>query len=209
MPFHSSRPCQRVVLTGGPGSGKTAVLEVIRRSFPARVRVLPEAASILFNGGFPRGPEPAERRAAQRAIFHVQRELEAMAEEQDPGGVFLCDRGSLDSLAYWPGDPTQFLAELGTTREAELARYHTVIHLRTPGDGEGYDHRNPARVEDAAEAARIDLRTLEAWEGHPRRFVVESSADFMDKVVRVVSLLEAGLPHPPKPEELAGVRKEL
>lgn len=44
---------KRIVLTGGPGAGKTALLELIRQSFCAHVKVLPEAASIIFGGGFP------------------------------------------------------------------------------------------------------------------------------------------------------------
>lgn len=202
-----SRPCRLIVLTGGPGAGKTAVLEVIRRNFPSRVAVLQESASILFSGGFPRGTELHLRRAAQRAIFHVQRELEAIAIEEGRCGAALCDRGSLDGLAYWPGDPQSFLDAFATTRQAEFARYHAVIHLRTPPDGKGYDHSNPVRVEDAEEAARIDDLILEAWEGHPRRFLVESSLDFLDKVVRVVSILNTELPEPPKPTELTGVVK--
>lgn len=35
---------RRVVLTGGPGAGKTATLELIRQSFCEHVHVLPEAA---------------------------------------------------------------------------------------------------------------------------------------------------------------------
>ena len=34
---------RRVVLTGGPGAGKTALLELIRQSFCAHVKVSPEA----------------------------------------------------------------------------------------------------------------------------------------------------------------------
>ncbi len=45
---------KRIALTGGPGAGKTAVLELLRKYFCKHVRVLPEAASILFGGGFPR-----------------------------------------------------------------------------------------------------------------------------------------------------------
>lgn len=45
---------KRVVLTGGPGAGKTALLELVRQSFCTHVKVLPEAASIVFGGGFPR-----------------------------------------------------------------------------------------------------------------------------------------------------------
>jgi dephospho-CoA kinase len=43
---------RRVVLTGGPGAGKTAVLELIRQDFCKHVKVLPESASILFGGDF-------------------------------------------------------------------------------------------------------------------------------------------------------------
>lgn len=191
-------PCRLVVLTGGPGAGKTAVLEVIRRNFGGQVAVLPEAASILFRGGFPRGTRPQERRCVQRAIFHVQRQLERMALEDGPHLVVLCDRGTVDGLAYWPGDPGAFWVEVGSDRAAELARYHAVIHLRTPADGEGYDHSNPERRESAGEAATIDAAIHEAWEGHPRRFTVDSTADFMDKVVRVLALLAGEMPrkHP-------------
>ncbi len=187
-------PCRLIVLTGGPGAGKTAVLEVIRRNFGGQVFVLPEAASILFRGGFPRGSRPSERRCAQRAIFQVQRQLERLALEDGPHLVALCDRGTVDGLAYWPGDPAAFWSELGTDRATELARYHAVIHLRTPDDAGGYDHSNPVRRESAEEAAVVDAAIHAAWEGHPRRYTVESTVDFMDKVVRVLALLAGEMP---------------
>jgi predicted ATPase len=93
---------RRVVLTGGPGAGKTAVLELVRQSFCAHVRVLTEAAGILFAGGFPRDRTPGTRRPAQRAIFHVQRELEAVADATN-SAIVLCDRGTVDGVAYWTG----------------------------------------------------------------------------------------------------------
>ena len=73
---------KRIVLTGGPGAGKTAVLELIRQSFCKHVKVLPEAASIIFGGGFPRTKGVLVRQAAQRAIFYVQRELEIAADSR-------------------------------------------------------------------------------------------------------------------------------
>ena len=51
-----------VVLTGGPGGGKTALLEMARRYFCQHVVILPEAASIIFGGGFPRLVAPGGRR---------------------------------------------------------------------------------------------------------------------------------------------------
>ena len=41
-----------------------------------QVVIVPEAATLLFSGGFPRSLEPSAILAAQRAIFHVQRNLE-------------------------------------------------------------------------------------------------------------------------------------
>lgn len=183
-----------VVLTGGPGAGKTAVLEVIRRNFCEHIAVLPESASILFGGGFPRRPERGAREAAQRAIARVQRELERMAVEEARAAVVLCDRGTVDGLAYWPGAEADFWSDLGTSRAAELARYAAVIHLRTPADGSGYDHSNPVRTESAREACEIDARIGKAWDGHPRRFFIESSAEFIGKVAAVISLVRAEVP---------------
>ena len=64
-----------IVLTGGPGAGKTAVLEMLRRVVCPHVAILPESAGILFSGGFWRGTSIDAHKSAQRAIFHVQREL--------------------------------------------------------------------------------------------------------------------------------------
>jgi predicted ATPase len=184
---------RRVVLTGGPGAGKTAVLELIRRSLCDHVKVLPEAAGVVFGGGFPRDEDPACVRAAQRAIYHVQRELEATGDAHNPA-VVLCDRGTVDGLAYVPDHREDFWASLGTTLTGELGRYDTVIHLRTPPAARGYDHSNPLRTESAAAAAEVDERIFQAWATHPRRFVVESSVNFLDKAARTLEIIRAELP---------------
>jgi predicted ATPase len=183
-----------VVLTGGPGAGKTAALEVIRRHLCAHVTVLPEAATILWTGGFPRRATAPARRAAQRAIARVQRELEEIALAEPGAELILCDRGTIDGQAYWPGDPESMWEQLGTTREAELRRYAAVIHLRTPTEANGYNRANPVRTETARQAAEIDARLVLAWDGHPRRFFVEGQADFLDKVRQAVQLVQAELP---------------
>ena len=141
---------RRVVLTGGPGAGKTAVLELIRLFFCEHVKTLPEAAGIVFGGRFPRSERPALRQAAQRAIYHIQRELESVAENEN-AAVVLCDRGTVDCSAYWTGEGDLFSA-VGTTRALELARYETVIHLRTPGAPHAYNRNNPLRLESIEEA---------------------------------------------------------
>jgi predicted ATPase len=194
------RPCpcserhaqRRVVLTGGPGAGKSAVLELIQQSFCEHVRVLPESAGILFGGGFPRGRSPVMARAAQRAIYFTQRELEATAEDGN-AAIVLCDRGTVDAAAYWPG-PEVFWTAVGTTAQAELARYAAVIHLRTPRAGSGYNQRNPLRIESAAEAAEVDERILRAWEGHPNRATVNEAPTFLAKASLALEALQREMP---------------
>ncbi|MFZ2625695.1 MAG: AAA family ATPase [Propionibacterium sp.] len=189
------RPCpctqrhepRRVVLTGGPGAGKTAVLELVRHSLCRHVQVLPESAGIVFGGGFPRGSEPEVRRAGQRAIFFVQRELEAAADGAN-AAVTLCDRGTVDGSAYWPG-PHDLWSSVGTTLREQLGRYYAVIHLRTPAPDQGYDHTNVLRIETAAQTMAIDARIGDVWSQHPRRFTIEASPDFLDKAQRAVAIL--------------------
>ena len=182
----------RIVLTGGPGAGKTAVLELIRQNFCTHVRVLNEAAGIVFGGGFPREGDLEWKRAAQRAIFYVQRELEAGADSGNPA-VVLCDRGTVDGAAYWPG-PEDMWSSVGTTLRDQLSRYDAVIHMKTPALTEGYNRQNPLRRESAAEAALVDRRIALAWASHPRRFVVEAEPDFLDKAKHVVDILRGEVP---------------
>ena len=183
---------RRVVLTGGPGAGKTATLELIRQSFCRHVAILPEAAGILFGGGFPRDGSLTVRKAAQRAIFYTQRELEASCEASD-AAIVLCDRGTVDGAAYWPG-PEELWPAVDTTLPEQLGRYDAVIHLRTPRAEGGYDRSNPLRIETAAEAAALDEAIARVWEGHPRRYVIDAAEDFLGKAARALEALRAELP---------------
>ena len=88
----------------------------------------------------------------------------------------------------------EFLSSLATSEAEQLARYAAVIHLRTPAAHQGYNHQNPLRTESATVAAEIDERILQAWQRHPRRFIVDSSADFLAKAAQAFDLLIAEVP---------------
>ena len=183
---------KKIVITGGPGAGKTAVLELVRRSLCEHVHIVRESASVVFGGGFPRTGDMEARRAAQRAIFYVQRELESAATLSN-STILLCDRCTVDGAAYWPG-PDQLWDGVGTSLAEQLTRYHAVIHLRTPPLTGGYNHQNPLRLESANEAAAIDARIAEIWAGHPRRYEVAATPDFLTKAARAIELLRREVP---------------
>lgn len=186
--------CKLVVVTGGPGAGKTAILEIAKRNFCEHIVVIPEAASIVFGGGFWRKETLPAKKAAQRAIFQVQRELERVVIEEGNAAIALCDRGTLDGLAYWPETQEGFFQELGINRKQELERYAAVIHLRSPAQNQGYNLSNPVRIESAEEAAKIDARIELAWRGHSNSSLIESDIDFMVKAQKAMTIIRSLLP---------------
>lgn len=182
-----------IVLTGGPGAGKTAVLELVRKSFCEHVSILPESASILFGGGFWRKESVPGRKGAQRAIYHIQRELEQIVLEERKAAIALCDRGTIDGLAYWPAHETDFWQDVQSTKAEQMKRYEAVIHLRSPSLEKGYNHQNPVRIESAHQAKEIDEKLVALWKSHPKHHIIESTDDFMKKVEVAVQLIKSYL----------------
>ena len=182
-----------VVLTGGPGGGKSAILELARLYLCRHVVFIPEAAGIVFGGGFPRISGPEGRRASQRAIYRIQREMEDLALHNRDAGMIVCDRGTIDGLAYWPGQPADFFASTATSREAELARYFGIIHIQTPFSPLQYQQTG-IRHESLEQARTIDRRISHLWATHPRHHEVSAEIDFIDKASRAIDLLRGELP---------------
>lgn len=174
----------RIVLTGGPGGGKTTAADLFRREIGKKVVVVPETATMLFTGGFPRVGEPKARAATQRAIFHAQVALEDIQGALYPGRVLLCDRGTIDGAAFWPEEaPEGFFKTMGTTLQAELERYDAVIFFESAAVGDiSIEGGNPARTESNAQARELDIRLRDLWSKHPNFHFIPHSASFFEKL---------------------------
>nr|BFD59984.1 hypothetical protein CKG001_20910 [Bdellovibrio sp. CKG001]BFD63391.1 hypothetical protein BdHM001_20720 [Bdellovibrio sp. HM001]BFD67277.1 hypothetical protein HAGR004_22990 [Bdellovibrio sp. HAGR004] len=195
----------KVAITGGPSGGKTTLIEALKKELGQRCAVVPEAASILYRGGFPRFKDPQTIVHAQRAIYATQFELEAMISYVSQKNLVVCDRGSLDSAAYWPSTaPVDFFTALNTTKEKELARYDWVIHLDT-ASAEYYDASNPIRTETFQEAWDLNSRIKDAWSGHPRRVIITHNEDFLSKMTTSLAVIRAIMAHKSAEE----IKKEL
>jgi len=182
----------RIVLTGGPGGGKTTAADLFRREIGERVVLVPEAATLLFSGGFPRVQEPLAVRAAQMAIFHLQRSLEEVQSARFPRRILLCDRGTLDGAAYWPGSTDEYFEVSGTTLDAELARYDAVIFFETAAvGGASIEGGNPIRNETVEQAVALDRKLRELWSRHPRFVLVPHNQSFFKKISFGLASLES------------------
>jgi predicted ATPase len=180
----SNRNHFRIVLTGGPGGGKTTAADLFRREIGEKIVVVPETATMLFMGGFPRVGETKARAATQRAIFHAQVGLEEVQGALYPGRVLLCDRGTIDGAAFWPDDaPEGFFESLGTSLKRELTRYDAVIFFESAAVGDiSIEGGNPARTESNEEARRLDMRLRKLWSEHPNFNFVPHSRSFFAKL---------------------------
>jgi len=192
---------KRIVITGGPSAGKTTLLDLLQKQYGDRVAIAPEAASMLLRGGFMRPDTDADRVHTQRAIFSLQRELEAkaIAHCATTHGVcetkvsLFCDRGSMDGAAYWPGTAESFVAEMGTTVEHEYSRYSLVLHLQSAEEGRGYT-RTEIRTESASEAAQLDQLIARGWGAHPNYVFIPNGDSFIAKLNEAFRILEPNLP---------------
>ena len=167
----SARP--RIVLTGGPGGGKSTLIEELRvdPAWAGRFVAWPETVSFARIVGIP----PTEK-LFERVVVNLATALEdALDRALDPTDrrVILCHRGSLDAMAFWRQrgwSPDEFFEFTRTTREGHYARYAGVIHLVTAADGApaAYTRWPDAhRPESPAEAVAVDDWLAEAWGSHP------------------------------------------
>jgi hypothetical protein len=179
-------------LTGGPGGGKTTAADLFRRELGPRVVIVPESATILFGGGFPRSLQLDARRSAQAAIYHVQRNLEDVQAALYPDRILLCDRGTIDGAAYWPDGSDDYFRAMSTTLEVELARYDAVVFFETAAvAGLSIEGGNPIRQESLAQARALDAALRAQWSRHPRFLFVPHDQSFLRKLTSAFTLLQS------------------
>jgi predicted ATPase len=182
---------KRIVLTGGPGGGKTTALDLIRRELSGKIASVPEAATMIFSGGIDRTENEIVLKAQQTAIFNLQKNLEDIQRVSHPECLILCDRGSLDGLAYWPGEPEEFFTEMNTSIEQEFARYDAVIFFETAAkSGESIKSNNPIRNESDKAAISLDDKLQKIWSKHPNYNLISSSESFIKKVMFGIMTIE-------------------
>ncbi|HEX8325230.1 MAG TPA: AAA family ATPase [Tepidisphaeraceae bacterium] len=189
-----SRP-KTIVLTGGPGAGKTVVTTALLARHPDRLVLVPEAATAVYLKLDTRWDrlDTDGRRRVQTLMYEHQLDQEARYAADHPGKILLLDRGTIDGAAYWPDGADQFWPAVKTTLPDELARYDAVLWLETAAALGIYDGAasNVVRFEDASAAVDSGRRLLDLWQPHPHLHHVGAFARVEDKVAAVVEIVDA------------------
>ena len=186
MPKHKARKqeIKKIALTGGPGGGKSTAAELFKLEYKDFISLVPEVATLLFRGGYPRVDSPHVVESIQKSIFHVQNNIEDTYATLFPHHTLLCDRGTVDGGAYWPMGPEDFYKTMGTTLKKELERYDAVIFFETAAAGGlAIDLGNPVRNEDQRKAIEIDLRLNALWSQHPNFVYIKNEPSFLQKIL--------------------------
>jgi predicted ATPase len=174
--------CPVIVLTGGPGGGKSTLIEELSHdpTSTGRFAAVPEA--ILTMGNVNISPQ---EKLFQHVMVQMQIAMEdglARALGPDDRRIILCNRGSLDPLAYWLERgwlEEEFFTSTRTTYADHYQRYAAVIHLVTAADGAEHAYRrwpDDHRRETTEQAILLDNRLGKAWQDHPRYYRLDNNA---------------------------------
>lgn len=189
---------KKIVITGGPCSGKSTMLNLIENTFKEKgykVIIVSETATELIRGGVTPFGGQENMFIFQDYLLSLQFKKEEVYEkaamEMDAEKIIiLYDRGLLDNKAYVSKEEFETILDKFNTTENELIdRYDLVLHLVTTANGAEEHYtlaNNTARSESLEDARRIDELTLNAWIGHPRLRIFDNSTDFEGKVERVL-----------------------
>jgi len=192
--FEAVRRVRRVVITGGPGSGKSTVLTELRPHYPDAMFV-PEVATILISqvGVRPKPGDPVSLAKFQQAVYRTQRIFERTSVEfaaLEGKRLVVMDRGTMDNAAYIGVRELERL--MNTTARAEYSYYDAVIALDVPPRAvyERIKGNNPARSEDYPAAAALERAIVGAWSGHPKLAIVGNDGGWDGKVADVRRVLD-------------------
>ncbi len=186
----------RIVLTGGPCSGKSSIMESLKSAAGSYIHCVPETASIIISqvGIKPISGDPFAMQRFNRLIYRVQRIFEATSAEyaisQGKKAIVL-DRGSVDNAAYMPGGLKEMEDVYKTSRKSEYAQYDLVLYLEVPPANiyEKMKSHNPARSEDYNQAKELGKCIREAWEDHPNFHVISNKGGWKKKEESVLEAI--------------------
>ena len=194
---------KRIVLTGGPGSGKTSVLEKINQVYSSegyKVIIVPETATELMNNGITFKDGSISLVDFQELVMRLQlakeeivdRNIELMGSDKV---IVVYDRGTIDNTAYInKNEFEEILTRLNHVKSFTdlMNKYDLVINL--VGREDFYTtENNKARSESASDALKLGDATLKCWLGHKTVKIVMPKDTVVEKINEVLNIINESL----------------
>ena len=181
----------RIVLTGGPGEERRPPsISFAERSAKAWSSFL-KLRRCFFEAVFRGRTKSMHASRRRQPSFMCSGTSKTCSPRSIPSGYLLCDRGTIDGAAYWPGGASEFFDFVGSTLANELERYDAVLFFETAAaGGMSIEGGNPARIESNEQAIDLDHRLRELWLQHPRAVVVPHHTSFVTKIMLGLVALE-------------------
>lgn len=192
----------KLVLTGGPCAGKTAMLKSIETFFKNldwKVCSVPECASLLLKWDKPFYDLKDEQKYeilkdVIMFTMDMQEQIVNSVQSIEKNVLIIYDRGTIDALAYLPRDKWQQMLLENNWSYSDLrdSRYDQVIHLVSTAIGAKANYKidnhkfRPHNIELARE---LDNATATAWQNHACFDIIDNSTDFRGKLWRVIEII--------------------
>lgn len=197
----SEKKIYKIVITGGPCSGKTEAMSRIKDSLTEKgytVLFCHETATELITGGVAPWTcnTNVEFQRCQLQLQYAKEKVFWKAANHMPGEqiIIIFDRGFLDNKVYMTDEEFErLLEEMGSTEKERQDWYDAVFHLITAAKGNEESYtlaNNEARIETVEQARELDDKLLKAWKHHPHHEIIENSDDFdwkMEKLLEGIS----------------------
>ena len=188
-----------IAISGGPCAGKTNALPRVKKYFEDQgvlVLTIQEAATELLNSGATYNvcngaigfqSSILKLQLAKEDLF-IRIAKETKSEKQI--AVILCDRGTVDCLAYLTDkERQQFLNNNSTSHSQLLSRYDAVFFLTSVAKGNENEYSlesNTARFETLSEAISVEKRLLDVWKRHKTIYYIDYEDEFTVKIERLI-----------------------
>lgn len=193
---------KKFLITGAPCSGKSSVLELLRKEFLGRIMTVPEIPSLFVSNGMTPDSWNSVIGSLQKDVefikeiirtrLHLEHHFEQVARL---AGVsyLLCDRGLADAAAYLNGNYPSYETLSGRDLSTDVNRYSHVLLFGTVAAVEPlWENKALDKITDPERefCLEIEFRLKEMWSKHSSYFYVPVSESIQSRyeIVRNIIL---------------------
>lgn len=190
---------KKIVFVGGPTSGKTSVINGLKKALNDKcdinVDFVDELGTLFFMNVPGELLERDDVCLRQIRLYRMQLMIENKIAEirGDSPSIMICDRGIADLRAYLT--PSQIELSFTPDELALLDKNYDSVYFFASGGADTAQNllsENPARIErDGAEIYALSKKTFDAWSSCPNFHYIERY-DTVDERTRTVASLING-----------------